>query len=163
MSDTEAQAQCCVIGAEVHIYRIPRPGFRSLWSHLILIVVPPAFHPSVIEDRTGESFSCGNSDSSAVRAQVYRGQIITHVVLRISSGRGVPPAELPIRVVAPALQRSTVKQSASVLVTRCHSDCNPTSTEIDGKQLVPHLVGLASPRVIVTLTQLAFAVLTPAL
>ena len=108
-------------GAEVdggqvvaHLVRAVAAVVGVAEAELADVVAPPALDGGVVEQRAGVVAAGADGGGGASGAEVDGGQVVAHLAGAVATGVGVAEAELPVAVVAPALDGGVVEQGAGV-------------------------------------------------
>jgi len=148
---------------------------KNVLAELAVAVVAPALEVIVVElgaglvaDRADLLRAVGHT-GRRVAAQVDGGQRVAHAARHITARRGVAQAKLAVGVVAPALDLLVAEQCAAM--RRTGSDARGgvgqqrgwIGAQVDGQQVVPHLIGGPAARQRVAQAELAGSVVAPAL
>ena len=99
----------------------------------------------------------------AAGAEVDGGEVVAHLAGCVAAVVGVAQAELPVAVVAPALDGAVVEERAGVVAAGGDRGGGAAGAEVDGGEVVAHLAGLVAAVVGVAEAELAVAVVAPAL
>ena len=83
-------------------------------TQLPVAVVAPALQYSAVQDCAGEMCPCFYRYRGPPRAEVDRSEVVTHLVRTVSNSGRVPYPQLPVAVVAPALDAPVIQQGACV-------------------------------------------------
>ena len=132
-------------------------------TELAEVVVSPALHRCVIEDRTVVVSARRDRRRRASGAEVDGGEVVTELSWTVTPVRGVTLPELTRDVVSPALHRVVVEERTRVSDAGGDRDCRTSSAEVDGWQVVTHRADLETARDGVALAKLSVVVASPAL
>jgi len=107
---------------------------------------PPALDGTIVEQGTRVPVAGGDSRGGPSRSEVYDWQVVAHLTGPIAQRIGVALTEATSSF-PPALDRTIVEQGTRVVET--HGDCcsGPSSSEVDGRQVVAHFAGVVAPMV----------------
>src|SRR3546814_15669343 len=93
--------------------------FRSISiTQLPIVTSAPAFHRSIIQQRTCVLSATSNGYRRAIGAQPYGGQVVAHLVRPVTSIDPISIPELSRIVFAPTFHRSIIQQGTCVIIDR---------------------------------------------
>jgi hypothetical protein len=159
-------ADVVVISSVVSVVRAKLEG--CLFTNLAFVISPPARQGIVVQHcarvliTTREALG-SEVVAATVGAEVDGSQVVAHLADFVADSVGVTLSELAFPVVSPALDGGVAQHCTRVFITTQNALGGEAGAEVDGNQGVAHLAGAVADSSGVALSELAFAIITPAL
>ena len=155
-----AQFDSCQVVA--HFIRLVAKSVDTAGSDLAVIAVSPAFEGGVVQHRTRVTVAASDCDRGAACTQVDGFQVVAHLIRTVTKTVSATGSELAIDSPSPAFDVTTVQHRTRVKAAGSDCDRGAVFTQVDGFQVVAHLIRAVTKTVSATGSELAIDSPSPA-
>ena len=170
MQTAACQSGCRSGGAEVygrevvaHLAGVVAADDGVALAELPQVVAAPALDRCIVEECTGSVAARRNRNCGTSCTEVDGGKVVAHLAWFVATIRRVTEAEVAATVLPPALDGPVVEQHTRDGVVEGQRGCGSSGAEFDRREIVAHLIRVVATVGGVSESELALAVVPPAL